>query len=166
LTHHLLFIRIAAVNVKGSILSDFHIINRSLVSHQHTSPIDQFQCRFDDNKQQLTIEWSTDYESRFYIHEYVLYYSDRTENTDEFIRQLIIPIHQLTVRQQQSYDFYRYEINRTQLDLNYHRYHILRLHLSVIDHNHNQLSMTQPGIYCSLTRKYGKKMLIIHVFDR
>jgi hypothetical protein len=105
----------------------------------------------------FSIQWSIDYESRLYINKYLLYYFDITENNDDLIRKLIIPNHFVTMNKQQSYDLYKYEFNSSLFDLNYNQYHILRLHLAIIDQNHNQMSMTQPAIYCTLTRKYGKK---------
>lgn len=81
---------------------------------------------------------------------------DITENNDDLVRQLIIPINLLSIHKQESYDLYKYEFNSSLLDLNYNSYHILKLNLAVIDHNQNHLSMTQPAIYCTLTRKYGR----------
>ncbi|CAF2512711.1 unnamed protein product [Rotaria sp. Silwood2] len=152
----LLFIRIASVNAKGSILSDFHIINRSLTHRHLISTIDKFQCSSDDINQLFSIQWTIDYESRFYINKYILYYLDITENNDDLVRQLIIPINFLSIHKQQSYDLYKYEFNSSSFNLNYNSHHVLRLHLAIIDQNQNHLSMTQPAIYCTLTRKYGR----------
>ncbi|CAF0916965.1 unnamed protein product [Rotaria sp. Silwood1] len=143
----LLFIRIASVNAKGSILSDFHIINRSLTNHQLISTIDKFQCSSDDINQLFSIQWTIDYESRFYINKYILYYVDITEKNDDLIRRLMIPINFLSIHKQQSYDLYKYEFNSSLFNLNYNSYHILRLHLAIIDQNQNHLPMTQPAIY-------------------
>ncbi len=155
--NHLLFIRVASVNAKGSILSDFHIINRSLLNHYLISSIEKFQCLSDDKNQLFFIQWSIDYESRLYINKYILYYSDTTEKNDDLIRQILIPINSIAINRQQLYDLYRYEFNSSLFDLNYNQYHRLKLHLAIIDQNENHLSMSQPAIYCTITRKYGKK---------
>lgn len=147
----------ASVNAKGSILSDFHIINRTISGPYFVSSIENFQCTFDELEQELVLQWSIDVESRFAIHRYLLYYLDLTEKNDDLIRQLSIPLQQCSIRRQESSDIYRYRFNQTTLDLNSHSHHLLRLHLSIIDHHQNQLSMTSTGIYCRLTRKYGKK---------
>ena len=89
-----------------------------------------------------------------------------TEKNNELVRQWTIPVDQLSIRQQQSSDMYRYELNSTQLDLNFHSHHILRLHLTIIDQNDNQLAMTQPAIHCTLTRKSGRTMQISLLIDR
>ena len=156
----LLFVRVASVNSKGSILSDFHIINRSSYHSHLISTIDQFQCSFDDQKQQLLIRWSTDYEFRLSYYRYLLYYLDVTEADGDLIRRLTIHTDHLSIQQKDSYDFFRYELNSTELDLNYRPYHILRLYLSIIDQYENQLVTSEPAIYCTLTRKYGKSMEI------
>lgn len=154
---HLVFIRVASVNVKGSTLSDFHIINRTLIEKHFISSIEQFQCSFDEMRQEISLQWSIESESRFYINRFALYYLDQEEKNDELVRQMFISLHQCSVRQQRSSDFYRFHFNRTSLDLNFHSHHLLRLHLAIIDHHQNQLSMTSAGIYCRLTRHYGKK---------
>ncbi|CAF3242388.1 unnamed protein product [Rotaria socialis] len=151
---NLLFVRVASINAKGSILSDFHIINRSLTNHHLISTIDKFQCSPNDINQLFSIQWTIDYESRFYINKYILYYMDVTENNDDLIRQLIIPISFLSIHKHESYDLYKYEFNSSLFNLNYNSYHILRLNLAVIDQNQNHLSMTQPAIYCTVTRKH------------
>jgi hypothetical protein len=148
---------VASVNAKGSILSDFHIINRTLINHYLISTIDKFQCSSDVKNQLFTIQWFVDYESRFYINQYILYYFDMTENNDDLIRRLLIPTNLISINKQQSYDLYKYEFNSSLFDLNYNQQHILRLHLAIIDQNGNHMTMTQPAIYCTLAKKYGKK---------
>lgn len=152
----LLFVRVASVNGKGSILSDFHIINRTIADAHLISPIERFQCLFDDQNQKLLIQWSIDYGSRFYTDHYLLYYQDVTRKDDDLIRRITIPLDQLSTLHEQSQDLYRYQLNRTTLDLDYEQQHRLQLHLSIIDQHQNQLSMTSNPIYCTLTRKYGK----------
>ena len=152
-----IFVRVASVNAKGSILSDFHIINRSLLHHHLISLINNFHCSYDNRKQHLTIQWSIDYESRFYVHKYLLYYFDTIETNDDLIRQWTIPMQALSIQKQQTHDLYNYELNSSLLDLNYNSYHILRLHLAAIDQNENQMGMTQPAIYCTITSRSGRR---------
>lgn len=154
--NHLLFIRVASVNAKGSILSDFHIINRSLLNVHVISSIEKFQCHSDDTNHLFSIQWSIDYESRLYISKYILYYLDTTDKSDDLIRQILISNNAVTITKQQSNDFYQYEMNSSRFDLNYNRYHRLKLHLAVFDQNENQMSLSQPAISCSLRRKSGK----------
>jgi hypothetical protein len=63
----------------------------------------------------------------------------------------------LTINKQQFNDIYKYEFNSSLFDLNYNQYHILKLHLALIDQNENHILLSQPAIYCTLTRKSGKK---------
>ncbi|CAF2073756.1 unnamed protein product [Rotaria magnacalcarata] len=163
---NLLFVRVASINAKGSILSDFHIINRSLTNHHLISTIDKFQCSPNDINHLFSIQWTIDYESRFYINKYIIYYMDITENNDDLIRQLIIPINFLSIHKHESYDLYKYEFNSSLFNLNYNSYHILRLNLAVIDQNQNHLSMTQPAIYCTVTRKYVPNNIRILATDK
>lgn len=81
---------------------------------------------------------------------------DVTDNSDDLMRRLIIPISYVSINKYQSSDFYKYEFNSSLFDLNYNPYHVLKLHLAIIDKNQNHLSMTQPAIYCTLTRKQGR----------
>ncbi|CAF1057011.1 unnamed protein product [Adineta ricciae] len=152
---HFLFIRVATVNAKGSILSDFHIINRTLINHHVMSTIDKFQCSSNEKNQLFSIQWSIDYESRLYIKKYLLYYLDVTETNDDLVRQLIIPLSSLTINKQHPYDLYKYEVNNSIFDLDYNQQHVLKLHLAFIDHNDNHMALTQSAIYCTLARKYA-----------
>ena len=138
-------------------LSDFHIINRSLINYHLTAIIDEFQCLSDNINQLFSVQWTIDYQSRSYINEYILYYLDTTENNDELIRRLVIPSNFVSINKQRSYDLYKYEFNNSLFDLNYNPNHILKLHLAIVDHNENHLPMTQPAIYCTLTKEYGRK---------
>lgn len=164
--NQLLFIRVASVNAKGSILSDFHIINRSLTNHHLISSIEKFQCSSNDKNSLFSIQWSIDYESRLYIQKYILYYTDLTEKNDDLIRQIIIPIDSITINKQQLYDLYRYEFNNSLFDLNSYSYHKLQLHLAIIDQYENQMSISQPAISCSFIRKSGKKCKYLFFVSR
>ncbi|CAF2809134.1 unnamed protein product [Rotaria sp. Silwood2] len=155
-TNFQLFIRVASVNAKGLILSDFHIINNSLSNNRFISTINKFQCFSNNQTQLLTLQWSIDYKSHLYVEKYLLYYSDLTQNNNDFIRLLIIPIDLLSISHQSTDNLLKYEFNISLLNLNYNQYHILRLHLSIIDQNQNQLFMTLSPIYCVFTRKSGK----------
>lgn len=152
----LLFIRVASVNAKGSILSDYHKINRSLLNVHVISSIEKFQCHSDDGNQLVSIQWSIDYESRLYISKYILYYLDTTEKSDDLLRQIPISNNAVSITKEQSNDFYQYELNSSRFDLNYNRYHRLKLHLAAFDQNGNQMALSQPGMSCSLRRKSGK----------
>ncbi|CAF2969256.1 unnamed protein product [Rotaria sp. Silwood2] len=152
-TNFQLFIRVASVNAKGLILSDFHIINNSLSNNRFISTINKFQCFSNNQTQLLTLQWSIDYKSHLYVEKYLLYYSDLTQNNNDFIRLLIIPIDLLSISHQSTDNLLKYEFNISLLNLNYNQYHILRLHLSIIDQNQNQLFMTLSPIYCVFTRK-------------
>jgi len=146
-----LFIRIGSVNIKGSILSDFYIINYNLLNSRLISTINEFQCFSDDQNQLISLQWSINSKSDFYIKKYILYYFDLTENNDDLIRILTIPINY-----QSSNNLLIYKLNISLLNLNYNQYHILRLHLAIIDQYQNQLSMTFSPIYCIFTRIFGK----------
>ena len=154
--NHLLFIRVASVNAKGSILSDFHIINRSLLNVHVISSIEKFQCQSDELTNRFSIQWSIDYESRLYIHKYILYYLDTTEQTDDLLGQIFIPNNAVTITKEQSNDFYQYAFNSSLFDLKYNRHHRLQMHLAIFDQNENQMSLSQPAIYCGLRRQSGK----------
>ncbi|CAF4883383.1 unnamed protein product [Rotaria sp. Silwood1] len=160
-----LFIRVASVNTKGLILSDFHIINNSLSNNRFISTINKFQCFSNNENQLLTLQWSIDHKSHLYIEKYLLYYSDLAQNNDDFIQLLIIPIDLLSIDRQSTYNLLKYEFNMSLLNLNYNQYHILRLHLSIIDANQNQLLITLSPIYCILTRKLGKNNTIFSLSE-
>ena len=148
----------ASVNAKGSILSDFHIINRTTTTiNQHIlSSIENFQCLSDDFNQLFSIQWSIDYESRLHIQKYILYYIDTMETNNDLIRQLSIPLASLTMTKQQSHEVYKYDFNSSLFDLNYNTNHKLRLQLAIIDQNDNHMPITDSSIYCSLTKKSSK----------
>ncbi|CAF2975444.1 unnamed protein product [Rotaria socialis] len=148
-----LFTRVASVNAKGLILSDFHQINYNSSNNRVISTIDTFQCFSNEQNQQLNLQWSIDHRSHSYIDKYLLYYSDLTENNGDFIRMKIISIDLLTIKYYSTYNIVKYEFNTSVLNLNFNRYHVLRLHLSIIDENQNQLQMTLSPIYCILTRQ-------------
>lgn len=164
--NQLLFIRVASVNAKGSILSDFHIINRSLSNYHFISSIEKFQCLSDNENSLFSIQWSIDYESRSYINKYILYYIDLTEKNDDLIRQIIISKNSIIMNKQQLYDLYKYEFNNSLFDLNFHSYHKLKLHLAIIDQNENHMSISQPAIFCNLARKSGKKCKYLFFLSR
>lgn len=165
-----LFIRVASVNIKGSILSDLYIINYSLLNFNLIPIINKFQCFPDNENQLITLQWSINQQYHFHIKNYILYYSDITTNdnnnntNDDLIRILTIPnVHQ------SSNDTIKSELNISLFNLNSNSYHILRLHLALIDQNENQLPMTSSNIYCILTRNYGKNnqiFLLIRNTDR
>jgi hypothetical protein len=142
-----LFIRVASVNAKGLILSDFYIVHHSLSNTRFIPKIDRFQCSSDEQNQRISLQWSIDDKSRLYIEKYVLYYSDLTENNNDLIRMLTIPINRQS---------YKYEFNLSSFQLNNNPSHILRLHLAIIDQDQNQLPMASSPIYCTFTRKSGK----------
>jgi len=142
-TNFQLFIRVASVNAKGLILSDFYVINDNLSNIRFISKIDQFQCLVDEDNQIISFQWSIDNKSRLYIEKYILYYIDLTEENHDLIRMLTIPKnHQLNISS--------FELNSN------HPSHILQINLAIIDQNHNQLPMISSPIYCSFTKKSGK----------
>jgi hypothetical protein len=161
-----LFIRVASVNAKGSILSDFQMINYTLFNTRLLSTIDKFQCFSDDQYQQISLQWSIDHNSRLSIKNYLLYYSDLTQSNNDLIRMFIIPGDSISINRYSSYDLLNYQFNTSLLNLNYNEYHVLRLHLTIIDQNAHQLPMTSSPIYCTFTRKSGKKAKIFVFLTR
>jgi hypothetical protein len=142
-----LFIRVASVNVKGLSLSNFYMINDQF-SHSGLIPsINQFRCFSDDQNQFISLQWSINNQSDFNIEKYLLYYSDLTENNNDLIRILTIPI---------SNNLLKYQLNTSLLKLNSNPYHLLRFHLVLIDQNHHQLPFMSLPIYSILSRKFGK----------
>jgi hypothetical protein len=155
-----LFIRVASVNAKGSILSDFQIINYTLFNTRSLSTIDKFQCFSDDQYQKISLQWSMDHDSRLSIKNYILYYSDLTQSNDDLIRMLIIPADSVSINRYSSYDLLNYQFNTSLFNLNNNKYPVLRLHLTIIDQNGHQLPITSSPIYCTFTRNSGKKTKI------
>ena len=153
-----LFIRVASVNAKGSTLSDFHMINHSLLnSHLISSTIDNFQCFSSEPNQSITLKWSIDHRSHELIKNYIVYYSDLTQTNDNCLQTHLIPIDTIKIVRHLSKDLCEYKFNTSLLKLNYNKYHILRLDLAIIDQDENQLAMTSPSIYSTFPRKSGKQ---------
>lgn len=146
-----LFIRVACVNGKGSVLSDFHIITDYLPSEPFIPTVEHFRCLSAEthHQQRLSLQWSVSEQSRAHIAQYLLYYTDLTESTAPLVRLLPIPIDSLSV--------HRYHLNTSSLVLNWNRYHLLRFHLAILDRNGNQQSISRQPIHCTFTRRDGKR---------
>ncbi|CAF1353532.1 unnamed protein product [Adineta ricciae] len=153
-----LFIRVASVNAKGSTLSDFHMINHSLLnSYLISSTIDNFQCISDEPNQSISLKWSIDHRSHGLIKNYIVYYSDLTQTNDDCLRTHLVPIDTIKLVRHLSKDLFEYKFNTSLLKLNYNKYHILRFDLAIIDQDENQLAMTSSSIYSTFPRKSGKQ---------
>ncbi|CAF1023620.1 unnamed protein product [Adineta steineri] len=153
------FIRVATVNAKGLVLSDFQMINYTL-SNSHLFPaINNFHCSFDNQNQLIYLEWLIYHNSYILIENHVLYYYDTTQNNDNLIRILKIPNNSLIIDRHSTYDLLKYKFNTSLFDLNSNEYYILRLHLAIIDQSQNQLPMTPSPIYCTFTKKSDKDFI-------
>jgi hypothetical protein len=142
-----LFIRVASVNAKGLSLSNFYMINNQFSPENLIPSINRFRCFSDDEHQLISLQWSIKNQSDFNIIKYLLYYSDLTENNNDLIRLLTVPIFN---------NFFKYQLNLSLLNLNFNPYHLLRFHLIPIDENYRQLPIISSPTYCIISRKSGK----------
>jgi hypothetical protein len=153
------FIRVASVNTKGSILSDFHVINDYLSPEYYTFTIDQFHCLSDDLHRQLSFHWLISHSYRFDFFRYYLYYVDTIDGHNELVRSILIDNDDLVIDRQHSFDRINYQLNTSSmLNMNTNRVLILRFHLAAMDNNEHQLAMTSQPIYGLLTQRYGKNV--------
>lgn len=147
-----MYLRIASVNSKGYTLSDFYIVNSNLSNDKFLlSKINRFQCSInEDNPQMISLRWSTKLQSSSSISNYILYYSDLTNENKNFIRLLTIPIN----HNELSF----YSLNVSLLNLNSNFYHILRFYSTISNQDQYQLPSISSEIYCFFSSKFGKNM--------
>ena len=152
-----LFVRVATVNAKGSILSDFSRIHRNRSDGGSLVTMDQFHCLADDIHRLVLLRWSMDPSSHSHVNQFLLYYLDMANGEVDLMRILTIPTSSVSIDQHSSLDWFTYPLNSSSLQSNSNRDSLFRLHLAAIDPNGNQLPMTALPIYCTLTKSYGKK---------
>ena len=99
-----LFVRVATVNAKGSILSDFSRIHRNRSHDGSLVTLDQFHCLADDTHQLVLLRWSMNPSSHSHVHHFLLSYLDVADGDADLMRIVAIPTSSVSIDQQSSFD--------------------------------------------------------------